>query len=502
MPINSQVLNLLRDLHAKTDVVTTVFGNPYSLNSLDEAETVLMAYSRDEVAQDAAAQAIFGAHRVNGRLPITASPTSRFNAGLETAATFRMGYSSPGAVGIDGNLLTAKIDNLAREAMSAKATPGMVALVARGGKIVFEKAYGHHTYARKRKTKTTDVFDLASVTKVAATTVSLMKLVDDGKVNLDLPISNYLPDTRGTAVEFLTLRAMLAHRSGLRSWIPFYKNTLDEKGRPKRDWYRNKREGDYVIPVTDRMFMKSEYLDSMWLRLYTNELPNKGQYRYSDLGLYLTAKIIDQVSGYTVDEYAAKNFYRPMGLETLTFNPLRKLPKTRIPPTEKDNYFRMATVQGSVHDMGAAMLGGVSGHAGLFGSARDVATLFQMLLQDGNYGGVQYISPETVRQFTTRYAGETRRGLGFDMKQLNPDLNLNMAPEASEQAFGHLGFTGICAWADPVEDLIVVVMANRTYPTMTNNKFGKLDTRLRTHSAAYQSLTKSQSFGAQLGRSR
>ena len=281
---------------------------------------------------------------------------------------------------------------------------------------------------------------------------------------------------------------MLAHRAGLRSWIPFYKNTLDYNGRPKRDWYRTKAEGDYVIPVTDRLFMKTEYLDSMWLQLYTNELPNKGQYRYSDLGLYLAAKIIDQVSGLTVDEYAARNFYRPMGLESLTFNPLRKFSKDRIPPTEKDTYFRMSTIQGNVHDMGAAMLGGVSGHAGLFGSARDLATLFQMLLQNGNYGGVQYIQPETVRLFTTRYAGETRRALGFDMKQLNPDLNLNMAPEASDRAFGHLGFTGICVWADPAEDLIVVVLANRTYPKMSNNTFGKLDTRLRVHSAAYRAF--------------
>ncbi|NJC25967.1 glycoside hydrolase family 3 N-terminal domain-containing protein [Neolewinella antarctica] len=495
VPIKAGVLSLLRQIDERAELVVTVFGNPYSLSALDASGTVLMAYSRDKVAQDAAAKALFGANRVNGRLPITASPYSRFNAGVETAAAFRMGFDTPEAVGLDGNLLTAKIDALAREAMRRKATPGMVALVARNGRVVFEKAYGHHTYNRRRKAKTTDVYDLASVTKVAATTISLMKLVDEGKVNLDVPISNYLPDTRGTAVEFLTLRPMLAHRSGLRSWIPFYKNTLDANGRPKRQWYSTKKTGDYVIPVTDKMYMKSEYLDSMWLQLYTNELPNKGQYRYSDLGLYLTAKIIDQVSGLTVDEYAARNFYRPMGLETLTFKPLEKFPKSRTPPTEKDTYFRMATVQGNVHDMGAAMLGGVSGHAGLFGSARDLATIFQMLLQEGNYGGVQYLRPETVRLFTQRYAGETRRALGFDMKQLDEDKNLNMAPQASDRAFGHLGFTGICVWSDPVEDLTVIVLANRTYPSMNNNLFGKLDIRLRVHSAAYQSLLPSRTFG-------
>lgn len=488
VPIGSGVLSLLRAVDERAELVVTVLGNPYSLKSLDAFGTVLQAYSRDRVAQTAAARALVGTQRIDGRLPVTASAGSAFNAGTERSPIMRMGSASPEAMGIDGRKLTASIDALAGEAMRKKATPGMVALVAKGGNVVFEKAYGYHTYNRRRKTKTSDVFDLASVTKVAATTVSLMKLVDEGKVNLDTPISNYLPETQGTAVEFLTLRPMLAHRSGLRSWIPFYKRTLDYNGRPKRDWYRTQAEGDYVIPVTDRMFMKTEYLDSMWLQLYTNELPNKGQYRYSDLGLYLAAKIIDRVSGLTVDEYAARNFYRPMGLETLTFNPLRKFAKDRIPPTEKDTYFRMSTIQGNVHDMGAAMLGGVSGHAGLFGSARDLATLFQMLLQNGNYGGVQYIKPETVRLFTTRYAGETRRALGFDMKQLNPDLNLNLAPEASDRAFGHLGFTGICVWADPAEDLIVVVLANRTYPKMSNNTFGKLDTRLRVHSAAYRAF--------------
>ncbi len=487
VPVSTAVLRLLRQIDERAKLVVTVFGNPYTLSELDGLGTVLMAYSRDDIAQEAAAEALFGVNRVNGRLPITASPSSRFNAGLETSARYRMGFAAPEAVGLDGGLLTARIDGLAREAIQRKATPGMVALVARQGKIVFEKAYGHHTYGRKRKTKTTDVFDLASVTKVAATTVSLMKLVDERRIDLDLPISNYLTETRGTPVAFLTLRTMLAHRSGLRSWIPFYRYTLDEAGKPKPQWYSKRREGDYTVGVTDQLYMKSEYLDSMWTRLYTHELPNKGQYRYSDLGLYLSARIIERVSEMPVNEFAERNFYRPMGLETMGYRPMEKFPKSRIPPTERDGYFRMATVQGTVHDMGAAMLGGVSGHAGLFSSARDVATLFQMLLQGGNYGGTQYISPETIRLFTSRYPGETRRGLGFDMKQLDEDMNLNMAPEASPRAFGHLGFTGICAWADPAEDLIVVVLANRTYPNMTNNTFGKLDTRLRVHSAAYQS---------------
>lgn len=494
VPISPESLSLLRAIDAKARLIVTVFGNPYSLSALDAFGTVLMAYSRDDVAQDAAAQALFGANKINGRLPITASPASHFNAGLETSAAFRMGYSEPEGVGIDGNKLTAKVDLLAREAMRKKAAPGMTVLVARNGKIVYEKAYGYHTYSKKRKVHTNDIYDLASVTKVAATTISIMKLVEDGKLSLDVPISNYLPDTKGTEVEFLTLRPMLAHRAGLRSWIPFYAETLTQSGKPSPNWYRSQPTGDFRIPVSNNLFMHREYVDSMWHKLYHNELPNEGQYRYSDLGFYIMAKLVDQVSGLTVDEFADRNFYKPMGLSTLTYRPLKKFDKSRIPPTENDSYFRNTRIQGTVHDMGAAMLGGVSGHAGLFGTARDVATIFQMLLQEGNYGGRQYLKPETVRLFTSRYAGETRRGLGFDMKQLDEDRKMNLSPLSSERAFGHLGFTGIAVWADPVEDLVFVVLSNRTYPNMNNNLFGRLDTRLRLHTACYESILPGKSF--------
>ncbi len=494
VPVSKAAIDLLREIDKKARLIVTVFGNPYSLSKLDDFETILVAYSRDKVAQDAAAQALFGANKIDGRLPITASPRSPFNAGLETSAAFRMGYAEPEKVGLDGNKLAAKVDKLAREAMSKKATPGMVVLVARNGKIVYEKAFGHHTYSKKKKVHPNDIYDLASVTKVAATTISIMKLVEEGKLALDVPISNYLPETKGTAVEFLTLRPILAHRAGLRSWIPFYAETLNQSGKPSPNWYRSQPTGDFRVPVSNNLYMHREYVDSMYYKLYHNELPNKGQYRYSDLGFYLMAKLVDQVSGLTVDEYADRNFYKPMGLRSLTYRPLKKFSKSRIPPTENDNYFRHIRVQGTVHDMGAAMLGGISGHAGLFGTARDVATVFQMLLQEGNYGGRQYLKPETVRLFTSRYAGESRRGLGFDMKQLNENRKMNLSPLASERAFGHLGFTGIAAWADPVEDLVFVVLSNRTFPNMNNNLFGRLDTRLRLHSACYESILPGKSF--------
>ncbi|WP_238749099.1 glycoside hydrolase family 3 N-terminal domain-containing protein [Neolewinella maritima] len=491
VPMSSDLLGLLREVDAKAKLVLTVFGNPYSLAALDEFGTVLEAYTRDEVAQDAAAQALFGANRITGRLPVTASKKSAYNAGLETTANYRMGYGNPESVGIDGERLTSRIDALARDAMAKKATPGMVVLVARSGKIVFEKAYGRHTYSpRSRAVSVNDVYDLASVTKVAATTLCVMKLVDEGKIDLDKPLGHYLSELTGSNKEPLIIRDVLAHRAGLHSWIPFYRYTLGPGKHPKpsSQYYRTVQTGNFVVPVTDELFMNKVYVDSVWQRIYDSPLPNIGRYRYSDLGFYLLAKLVDRVSGLTVDEFAARNFYYPMGLESLRYNPLRSIARDRIPPTEIDNYFRMAAVQGHVHDMGAGMMGGVSGHAGLFGSAHDLAALFQMLLQEGSYGGKQYLSPATVKLFTTRYPGELRRGLGFDMKNLDENRSPNIAQDASARTFGHLGFTGTAVWADPEEELVYVFLSNRTFPSMENNKLGRMNTRLKGQAAAYDAL--------------
>ncbi len=495
--IGAPLLSLLRAIDAKTELIISVFGNPYSLAALDEFGTILEAYTRDEVAQDAAAQALFGAIRITGRLPITASRRSPYNAGLETTANFRMGYADPESVDIDGEKLAARVDVLANEAIRLHATPGLVVLVARHGKIVFEKAYGHHTYSKdSRRVTPNDVYDLASVTKVAATTLCLMKLVDEGLIDLDKPLSHYLPELLGTNKESITIRPVLAHRAGLHSWIPFYRYTLGpgKNAKPSSQFYRTVQTGDFVIPVTDKLYMNKSYVDSVWQQIYDSPLPNAGRYRYSDLGFYLMARLVDGVSGLTVDEFAARYFYRPMGLESLTFNPLRTVSRDRIPPTEVDKYFRMTTIQGYVHDMGAGMMGGVSGHAGLFGSAHDVAALFQMLLQEGSYGGKQYLSPEVIGEFTSRFAGDRRRGLGFDMKQLDTHLKLNLSVKASSRTFGHLGFTGTAVWADPEEELVYVFLSNRTFPDMENNKLSKLDTRKTVQTAVYESLKPTQRY--------
>ncbi len=490
VPVSAETVRLLRAIDGRAKLIVTVFGNPYSLKALDGFGSLLEAYSRDDVAQDAAAQALFGANPITGRLPVTASAKAPFNTGLETTANYRMGYAPPESVGIDGEFLTASVDKLAAEAISAHATPGLVVLVARHGKVVFEKAYGSYTYANRTPVTTNSVYDLASVTKVAATTLSIMKLVEEGKVNLDKSLGFYLPELKGSNKAPLKIRDVLAHRAGLIAWIPFYRYTLTPGSHPKpsSQFYRSNQTGDFIVPVTDKLYMNKVCVDDVWDQIYESELSNPGRYRYSDLGFYLMAKLVDRVSGLTVDEFAARNFYRPMGLESMTFNPLRTISRDRIPPTEVDNYFRMCTVQGYVHDMGAGMMGGVSGHAGLFGSAHDLAALFQMLLQEGTYGGRRYLRPETIDEFTTRYPGEQRRALGFDMKQLDENQYQNLAEDASSRTFGHTGFTGTCVWADPVEDMVYVFLSNRTFPSAATNKLSKLKTRVRVQAAAYESM--------------
>jgi beta-N-acetylhexosaminidase len=482
--------DLIAQLNAKTEVILTVFGNPYSLKYFDNVNTLLNAYSEDPMAQDAAAQAIFGVFPIRGKLPVTATPKSKFNDGLSTAAVFRLGYDVPESVGINGLALELGIDSLAQLAIEEKATPGCVILVAKDGKVVFNKAYGHHTYAKKKKTTTSDIFDLASITKIAATTLSIMKLHEAGLININQAISNYLPELKGTNKADMTINDIMAHRAGLIPWIPFYEQTVTEGKRPKPSpkYYRKKRNEQFNTLVTGQLFMLSSFEGEIRKQILESDLRANRDYKYSDLGFYILADLVQRVSGKPINQYVDEHFYKPMGLINTTYLPKEKFSKSIIVPTEEDKYFRKQRIQGDVHDMGAAMLGGVSGHAGLFSTATDLVTIMQMLLNDGYYGGRQYLQSTTVRTFTNRHNSCTRRGIGFDLKELNASKSQNMCPEASDNTFGHLGFTGTSTWADPDNNLIFVFLSNRTYPNMKNFKLNKIDIRPRMQSVAYKAM--------------
>lgn len=488
--ISAATRNLVEQLRQQHEVILVVFGNPYSLKYFDNVNAVLMAYQEDKDVEDLAAQALFGAFGISGRLPVTVTSKSHINAGITTNKSFRLGYDIPESVGLNSVVLN-YIDTIAAEGIKEKAMPGCVVLVAKNGKVVFEKAYGYHTYSKRRKTRTSDIFDLASVTKIAAGTLSMMKLQSEGKLDIYQPMSSVLPNLKGTNKEYLLTQDIMAHRAGLKSWIKFYEQTISNNTRnpqPLSSFYKKKATNEFTLPVTEKLFLRNDMADSIWQQIRTSELRSNTNYKYSDLGFYLVADVVRSVSGESIDQYVQKNFYQPLGLQTTTYNPLRKFPKERIPPTEEDKYFRRQRVHGHVHDMGAAMLGGVSGHAGLFANANDMAIIMQMFLNKGYYGNQHFVDSEVLSLFATRHPAETRRGIGFDMMQLDRQFSPNMSTLASRNTFGHLGFTGTCVWADPDHDLVYIFLSNRTYPSMNNRKFGKLDIRPRIQTVIYEAI--------------
>lgn len=485
--LSDATIAFIEKLQEKTPVIWVVFGNPYSLSRCTAANSLLMAYDDDPVTQEMAAQGIFGAFGFRGLLPVTACPEYQYGDGMFTPSLNRLGFGLPEEVGLHSEGLAA-IDSILENAIAKKATPGGVALVAKNGKIVYEKAYGTHTYDDKKPTRIDDIYDLASVTKIAATTLAVMRLQDQGQLNIYDTLGQYLPELIGTNKGGLTIESVMTHRAGLKPWIPFYLESITEKGKLKPEWYQEKPDTAYYIPVAKNLFMRYNYVDTIWQRIIESPLSEDKNYRYSDLGFYLMARVVERITDYPLDAFVEREFYRPMGLRTACFNPWNRFEETSIPPTEEDDYFRHRRIQAYVHDMGAAMLGGISGHAGLFSDAEDLAAILQLILQKGFYGGRRYLQPETVDIFIHRCGICSRRGIGFDMMQATPNLAVNLSPKSSPSTFGHLGFTGIGAWADPEHQLIFILLSNRTYPSMNNNKFINMDVRRDAQTAVYEAL--------------
>lgn len=493
--ISEDSRRLIKNLSARTKVVVVSFGTPYALKFFDENAWILQAYEEDPLAQDVAAQALFGAFSIQGRLPVTASPLSRFNTGIMTREIGRLGYALPEQVGLSSDALS-MMESLMKTTVDSGAAPGGVVLLAKDGKIVYKKAFGFHTYEKKVPTETDDIFDLASITKIAATTISVMRLADKGLFNMEDTLGKYLPELKNSNKAGLVIKDVMAHRAGLRDWIPFFEQTTvgpPDDPKPSDVYYRPKPEGNFTLPVTEKLFLRKDFADSIWQQIIDSEVSANKQYKYSDLGFYMLGRIVGRQSGQPIESFVQSDFYKPLGLQTATYRPWEKFDINKIVPTEEEAYWRRQRIQGYVHDMGAAMLNGVSGHAGLFADAQDLAIIMQMLLQRGYYGGEQYIHPETIAAFATRYPGETRRGIGFDMLQQDKKHAPNFSPSASEWAFGHQGFTGTVTCVDPAYNMVFVFLTNRTYPSMKNTKMNKMDIRVKMQDIAYKALMKEES---------
>jgi len=482
-------IDFIHGLASKTKVILTLFGSPYALKDFELIPCTMVAYEDDELAQEAAAQAIFGAIDITGKLPVTASKRFASGNGINIPSLNRLGFAIPEAVGLNSDTLN-QIETLVQELIDKKAAPGCQVLVAKDNKVVYHKAFGYHTYDRKTPVSVNDIYDVASITKVAASTLSAMHLQDQDQFNLNFPVAQYIPEEDTTSKAPLIYEDILSHVAGLAGWIPFYASTLagEKKKLPSEAYYRHSPETGFDVMVTPSLYLRSDYPDTIWRKIFSSSLRDNTNYRYSDLAFYIMNRTIKNISGYGVDGYAELNFYRPLGLRRTLFNPYRAFDLSEIPPSEYDQYWRNEIVQGTVHDMGAAMLGGVSGHAGLFSTTLDLSIIMQMLLNGGHYGGRQYLDPKTIRYYTKRHWRSSRRGIGFDMKELNPDKTQNMSEQASRNTFGHLGFTGTAAFVDPDHDIVYIFLSNRTYPTMNNNKLGKGDYRPKIQSVIYDAM--------------
>jgi beta-N-acetylhexosaminidase len=488
--IHSGTLCFLEELSRHTRVVVVHFGNPYGLGKFDAFDWVVQSNQEDALTQVRTAEGLMGHAIIRGKLPVTASPRARSGTGLFGDNLFRLGYDLPQHVGMSPDTL-ARLDGIIDEMIRTQAAPGGQVLVVKNRKVVYDRTFGRQTYAPESPpVESGTLYDLASVTKVAATTLAVMKLHEEGAISIFQPLGLYLPSARNTRKGQLIIRDLLNHSAGLEAWIPLHERTLTHR-KPSAQLYRTASSPGFRTPVAEGLWLRDDYREQLMEVLLESGQKKSGPYVYSDIGFILLKEMVEAVTERPFDEWMQEQFYGPLGLRTLGFNPLRRFPAEIIAPSEEDDYFRHQRVQGYVHDMNAALLGGVSGHAGLFANAHDLAILFQMLLNGGFYGGKRYFRPETIRLFTTRCPDCSRRGLGFDMKDLSGS-NGHLSRKASDRAFGHLGFTGTSVWADPEHDLIFIFLSNRTYPTMKVNKLQEGQFRQRIQSVVYQSIQPSK----------
>ena len=396
-----------------------------------------------------------------GKLPVTVSNEFTYGSGITSRHI--LASARPEEVGLNTSRLQV-IDTIVHRAIKDKAIPGAVVLVVKDGKLAFQRAYGYTTFDSTEYVYNETIYDLASVTKIMATTVSVMKLYDEGKIGLDKVLGDYLPWTRGTDKEKLTIRDILLHQAGLVSWIPFYRETVVTGRIPQPDYsiYSRKPDDRYKLRVAENLYMRNDYVDTMYSRIIKSNLGKKGNYVYSDNDFIFLGLIVEAVSGKTLEEYVQETFYRPLNMKSTGFVPLNRFPSYMMAPTEDDKAFRMQLIRGDVHDPGAAMFGGIAGHAGLFSNAKDLAILGQVLLNGGEINGQRFFKEETVKLFTA-YHNDTRRGLGFDKPEKDNATRRNPYPalSASPATFGHTGFTGIGMWMDPEENLGFIFLSNR-----------------------------------------
>jgi beta-glucosidase-like glycosyl hydrolase/CubicO group peptidase (beta-lactamase class C family) len=500
-------------------VILHIPATPYALSlfkNIYNYQSIIVSYHDIPVTQEYSAQLIFGGIPAQGHLPVTAS-IFPVNTSIQTPAKFRLQYALPEEININSIQLNA-VDSIVAEAIRVNAIPGCQVLAAKDGVVFYNKSFGYHTYDTIREVKNSDLYDLASLTKIAGTMPAIMKLYQDGEIRLKAKLSNYLHTLKKTNKKNITLIDILTHQAGLQPFIPIYMQVIEPVNRNEKltsstfsatysiklsnslygntnTKFRNnlitqKPDIEHGILIADDMYISNSYADSIFAVINKSELLKEKQYKYSDLGFIYLYRLVEQKTRTAMNEYVDKYFYQKLGAETMGYLPLNHIDRNRIVPTENDQFFRKQTIQGYVHDPTAAMLGGVSGHAGVFANANDLAKLMQMYLNKGSYGGEKFFEPSTVEYFTSCPFCEhnNRRGVGFD----KPEMKSENGPTCqcvSEKSFGHSGFTGTYTWADPETGLLYIFLSNRVYPDASNNKLVELNIRTRIHEVFAKAIT-------------
>ena len=467
----------------KNNAVTMVFGNPLAMANFCVATNLVGAYEDDEVFQNVAGEWLLGKFIASGALPVTVC-NWKAGQGMKVGTT---AYVQP-----IGDERFAAVDSIALEGIKKNAYPGCVILAAKDGRIVYHKAFGKYEYTSNAlPMKLSSIFDLASVTKTSAVTLAVMKLNEQRKIDLKKKLADYLPWTRRTNKANLTLENIILHQAGMVPFIGFYKETIDSAGSPKPELYRTSPQEGFTTQVARNLYIRNDWKDTIWKRILDSPITPQGKkYVYSDNDFWFLGKIVEEVTKMPLEKYLRDSFYIPMGMHTTGYQPLERFQVADVVPTEEEVGFRNQLIQGTVHDEGAALGGGVAGHAGLFSNAFDLGKMYQMLMNGGELNGHRYLNWETIQNYTVYQSPISRRGYGFDKPEKSNASSSDPYPSklASPRTYGHTGFTGTCVWVDPTYNIMYIFLSNRVNPTRNNSRLSSLRIRGNIQDAIYKAL--------------
>ena len=487
--VTDDMIGFVKDLSKNNKIVLNLFACPYALDKFSFKKSpmaIVIGYEDVKYSVNAVVDVMTGDLNPVGKLPVTVNKKYKvgYGLGFEDVLT-----PETLPISLIDNDFTKKIDSIALNGIEIGAYPGCQIFAMKDGSVIYDKCFGYFTYDSVHEVQPDDVYDLASLTKVFASTFAIMKLYDDGKISLDSKLSDYFPFLKNTDKADIKLIDIMTHQTGITAWIPIYK-TLLKDGKPDPDIFRTNIDEDHTVRVAKDLYISKDFNFDIFETVKVQEMGDK-KYKYSDLGFYFLPKIVELVTDMPFEMYLEENFYKPLNLNHIYYKPLKHIDIDKIAPTENDNVFRMQQLQGDVHDQAAALMGGVAGHAGLFGDARDLAVLMQLLLDDGYANNRQFLSAYTIKKFTSAPFKDNmnRRGIGFDKPEVDPSVSYyTPAKQSSMRSFGHTGFTGTFAWADPENGLIVIFLSNRVYPDASNNKISQNDIRTKIHEMFYEAV--------------